>query len=324
MFENPSRTRPVVADEIWRPVLAEAAQQAIHTTVHSAFDHAVNIVVDGELLTLLASTGRPQPGAMITSQRHFVGVRAGEAVALREHAVVLGNAGSSALAVDVHGITYFTCRVEPLTASALETRDPFDDGEPPYSIDPPGAFTPNPSQLPFDRAVAVRLQHARSAFSLALAGQLSQRPTSPLNSLRRAIADLIGLGIGLTPSGDDYLVGALATLSLHPDSADARLAVAVCLSDLLLGSDGAGRTTDISRHFLIAACKRSFHHDLAAAGRALLEHDARAISETFAATAAIGSTSGSDALTGLVDAHNLLLRPIPGQLPANLKVNTHD
>jgi len=71
----------------------------------------------------------------------------------------------------------------------------------------------------------------------------------------KALARLLGAGPGLTPAGDDFVVGLLAGLSGAGKAASGkRLAEAV----LELLGERPGRTTDLSRHFLTAAARGIF------------------------------------------------------------------
>lgn len=331
MFGIPSGVRAVTADETWRSVLAEAAHSTVHATVESAFEHALNLEVNGKQFTLLTDSGRPAPGALLTQRRHFTGVQAGARITVRHGVIDFGSGAEAAHPIVLRGITFFDCRVAPLEGNSLgnwEGDDPGRGNRDPFAmlaaVAVPGSFVHGPHQLPFERAVATKLQTARAAFSEALAAHM-RYPRIPTGlELHRAITSLVGLGIGLTPSGDDYLVGALATLSLHPAAEDARFTVATALREILLSPGGPERTTAVSLHALTAATDRGFHHDLAAAARALLTADAPAAGAAFAATAAIGSTSGTDALFGLVDAYVSLLTPEPRALAHEIESSFHD
>ncbi len=330
----------VLADEAWRPLIASARTETRSAAITTAFARAVNLEFGGAQFTLLAAGDRPAPGALITGHSDFSEVRAGDRVVIRADGIEIGVRGGPA--VDLRGIDYFDSRAEPLA-----DRDAFGAGEPPCSIDPldqrarldprsvagllaetarPGSFVAAEGAPPFERAVGARLAVARSIFRFALAAEIREaapsearsaaRPPGASPELRRAVAGLVGLGIGLTPSGDDYLVGTLVALSVHPAAEAARGAVAVAVRALLEPVDGRDRTTAVSRHFLLAACEREFHSDLAAAARAVLLGDPAALA-AFAAAAAIGSTSGTDALFGLVDAYTELETPGEGRACAH-------
>ena len=110
--------------------------------------------------------------------------------------------------------------------------------------------------------------------------------------------DLIGLGIGLTPSGDDYLIGLLAGLDAAGDPARDDLATAIA-------SHCPGRTTAVGAAALGHATRGAFSerlHDvlIAIAGNRLAD-----LERTLDRALAYGATSGSDTLVGLLAALDL-------------------
>jgi len=136
------------------------------------------------------------------------------------------------------------------------------------------------------------------------AGAAHKRPpplTPPRHSLREwgegnfepcasFVASLIGLGPGLTPSGDDFLVGALAALdALDQTNMHAALGRAI--------DAAAGRTSPLSASFVRAAAAGQVGEDLHAIVAALIGGNAHA---AIAAAERIGHASGWDALTGAV------------------------
>ena len=122
--------------------------------------------------------------------------------------------------------------------------------------------------------------------------------TPPRHSLREwgegnptaCAGDLVGLGPGLTPSGDDFLIGALAMLdALEQTNMHAALGDAVVAA--------AGRTSPLSASFLRAAAAGHVGENLHMMIAAVLTGDTDA---AVAAAARIGHTSGWDALAGAV------------------------
>ena len=108
------------------------------------------------------------------------------------------------------------------------------------------------------------------------------------------IEPLIGLGPGLTPSGDDYLGGLLIALSLIGRT---------CLRDQLwqaLEPLLARRTGDISRAHLAAAAAGLGNSALHAVLCAILAGRTDAISVAFTSITGLGHTSGWDTLAGSV------------------------
>jgi Protein of unknown function (DUF2877) len=137
------------------------------------------------------------------------------------------------------------------------------------------------------RARARRLARAphpaNAAYAEGLAALSNWRAmTAPID----ACAALIGLGVGLTPSGDDALGGAAIALQVFGErDAAARLAA-------FLRATAPDRTSDIAWAFLDAACDgqgtAGFHRALAA----LIDGG------DFAALDTMGHSSGWDAMDG--------------------------
>lgn len=118
-----------------------------------------------------------------------------------------------------------------------------------------------------------------------------------------ALADLIGLGPGLTPSGDDVLIGALLALtSLGRD--DTRDALwAACISAL-------DRTGDISRAHLEAAARGYGAAVLHDAIHVIASGNTENIAPALVAVSAIGHTSGRDGMTGALIALRAVARAL--------------
>jgi len=110
---------------------------------------------------------------------------------------------------------------------------------------------------------------------------------------------LAGLGSGLTPSGDDVLVGALLALAASPpvDAATMRAT---------LKDASSGRSTRISEAYLDAAARgeasEPWHHLLAV----LPDGTPAAITSAVRAVIAVGETSGADMLAGFLLAHDAM------------------
>jgi hypothetical protein len=120
-------------------------------------------------------------------------------------------------------------------------------------------------------------------------------------NLAAAIAALAGLGPGLTPTGDDLLVG--VTAAVH------RLAGAGCLRqerlDALVGALDAlpvGSTTAVSRKMLSHAARGSFPEPVPPMVVALGVANARpgALSSLVEDVQSLGSWSGHDMVAGVV------------------------
>lgn len=109
-----------------------------------------------------------------------------------------------------------------------------------------------------------------------------------------AATSLVGLGVGLTPSGDDFLVGLLAGLQAghHPMRRG--------IADGILGSV-AGRTTQVSQHFLQCAGLGHFSESIHKLLRAVARGPIGAVHASVDRILGSGATSGFDLLVGIVD-----------------------
>ncbi|MGR5063922.1 DUF2877 domain-containing protein [Photobacterium sp. DNB22_13_2] len=122
---------------------------------------------------------------------------------------------------------------------------------------------------------------------------------SCIHSFPETLVENIGDGRGLTPSGDDFLIGVMAVLAsiqrLNPaaDLAYQRLQQLV--------PQGITKTTDISAHYLSLALSRHFSKPV----QWLIYHlftatDRRIIEATITANLNIGSSSGADTVAGIM------------------------
>jgi hypothetical protein len=116
------------------------------------------------------------------------------------------------------------------------------------------------------------------------------------------VAALVGNGPGLTPAGDDALVGLLATL--HRVGPPAGSADPLRLLDATIGAR-LGRTTPISAHFLRRASLGHFGEQLTGLVDALDADDAT-VAASVARVRATGASSGADALAGVAAGLRLL------------------
>ena len=159
-------------------------------------------------------------------------------------------------------------------------------------------------------AVAERARLARSVVAAQgpgglATGEWEAEARAPLERLACALVDgdlptaeasgaeLIGLGAGLTPSGDDLLVGMTAALTAVGDPSGHELAGS-------WARRAAGRTTPVAQAFHRYAAQAAYDelvHDLL--GAVLLGTPA-ALQLAVRRTAAWGATSGRDLLAGMV------------------------
>jgi hypothetical protein len=160
------------------------------------------------------------------------------------------------------------------------------------SHSPPGGLAPMLSGSP--RADDPWFLRARAA----IGQQLERLGRGDTVAALGPTVDLLGLGIGLTPSGDDYLVGLLAGMEAAGDPARFGLAEAI-------GRQAPARTTAISAASLRHAARGAFSERLHDLLLALARGDVAGLETPIRRVMAYGATSGTDTLVGLLAALDL-------------------
>ena len=112
-------------------------------------------------------------------------------------------------------------------------------------------------------------------------------------SLNQGLQLLVGLGPGLTPAGDDYVLGALARCQIDPSLPGRELLQARI-------PYFAPKTTRLSRAWLLYATHGQFDERWHALQHALAQDDARLINRACEAILRVGASSGPQALAGFL------------------------
>lgn len=114
-----------------------------------------------------------------------------------------------------------------------------------------------------------------------------------------AAGSLIGLGPGLTPSGDDLLVGYLTGLWCTVRGGSERMQFIASLGKTII--DLSSQTNDISRTYLYHAAHGQVSNRLANLAEGICRgEDREPLGEIAAAAFKVGHTSGMDAAAGLL------------------------
>jgi hypothetical protein len=142
---------------------------------------------------------------------------------------------------------------------------------------------------------SMSLSATNAAAYRAVAPLWAESHTFDLPTLLTLVQTLVGLGEGLTPSGDDFLVGLLAILHLTgflPCRADSSVQAHFCAC-VRLG------TSQLSGEFLRCAFAGHFAEPLVRLVRALCAPSADAWLAHAATLATVGHSSGVDAMVGI-------------------------
>jgi Protein of unknown function (DUF2877) len=239
--------------------------------VQQAFAHAVNLVIGGELWTLLRADRPDLPFGIRTASHDFggLGLRHGDRVGVRSGFVGI-RSGSTCHVVD--------CR------SARRWRPA-----------PQNRFAPGVgSRL----AVIANAASGRAWRGAAPMADAVRSALDAPDALRGVLRCVVGHGPGSTPSGDDVLVGIFAVLTASRSGA-AGAAAARSLEEMMRPL--LPGTTDISMQLLRQASRglvgRAVHELICAISG---ETNPRAPHAAVQRVVEMGATSGADTCMGLL------------------------
>jgi len=248
--------------------------------VHSVFAGAINLLVGGEMWTLLDAAKSDSPFGIRLAPGvgpHAFGVQRSAPVHVRS-----GFIGVGGMVLDCRSALRWAAVRWPPPGAGFEAR----------------------------LAEVERLARPRAwADSAAMAGDVMRALCAARGAADAqcvaAVRRTIGRGPGLTPAGDDVLVGIMAILS----SGAAGEAGARAMERLVRAMMPAlPSTTDLSRHLLAQAARGLSGRALHDLGRALVKGAADdALAAALAPVLATGATSGADACIGLVAAGRTML-----------------
>jgi hypothetical protein len=176
------------------------------------------------------------------------------------------------------------------TCSALARRAATDAPEDGFARHVCGVGDASRHQPPLARIAQVRIAQVRIAMFERWLSAALDAGHSQAAACEDAIGGLLGLGPGLTPSGDDFLVGALALL----DAIGERDAHAVLARATIAALPGA--TTALSACFLRAAADAQVGEALHRAVSSVIAGD---VGAAIAAVENIGHSSGWDMMAGI-------------------------
>ncbi len=264
--------------------------------IHSVFASAVNLRLahEHQLITVLISDHYELPQ----------GIRiATKALALQSLTVNLRAAArggilrfdSSPLTVDLRGAPVWKCRVPELS---MDMQSPSAQR----------GWTTAWNALNKGQRLKNTDIIANDLFQANLGSPLSQRMSRPVMQLIASAGQLdiqasiqaadkmIGLGPGVTPSGDDILIGFLTGLWSTAGQNQMRLSFIRSFGDLLLQI--AKQTNEISRTYLHHATHGQFSSSLSMLAESIATGGS--VKETIKEAMQVGHSSGMDSVTGLL------------------------
>jgi hypothetical protein len=243
--------------------------------VHSVFPRTVNLLVGGEMWSVLGPTQQDAPfGVRLAPSGGStgLGVKPSDGVHVRAGYIRLGS-----LTIDCRAASRWT----PV----------------PWRAPPAGLLSRLSSHLS-------RVEQAARPRAWAGSEDVATRVAAALRGsdaeLGRAVRQSVGLGPGATPAGDDVLVGMLAVFS---SIAAGKRGAEVTARLVHVLAPALASTPDVSRHLLTQAARglpaRALH-DLGAA--VVLGAPDPILEDALQVVLATGCTSGADACMGLTAA----------------------
>ncbi|MGC4098173.1 MAG: DUF2877 domain-containing protein [Nitrospira sp.] len=277
-------------------------------TVHSVFHQACNLRLDSHaLLTLLLSNQANLPNGIridAASQPSFLNlIRVGQPVACRGGILRIGEAGFSidlrtarSWRIDLKGVSIDLSQPSQARAWAVAwselNRSARKSGLSRTIIDLYSC-----SRQPLGDSAALECFMPSSGHAVPALLQATRNVQA--DTAKTSLRPLIGLGPGLTPSGDDFLVGYLAGLWSTTDNSPLRDTILAALDREL--SETARTTTDISCTYLRSAAQGHVSEPMAKLARRLKHANDIASVRTAAQVALqVGHTSGTDGVLGLL------------------------
>ena len=270
-------------------------------SIHSAFQSALNLRLKGEggLLTLIpASEGDLPQGIRLETPEGFSleEFQAGETALCRDGIL---HFESSSLTVQLTGANLWKCDLPALG---------FDPANPAVSA----AWTRvwdalnKRQRLSASEIVAEELLRSPEWAQTGVAHRVGKAMRDLLNTTRRyeltnpsTVESLIGLGPGLTPSGDDLLVGYITGLWCTAKDRNERVQFISGFGRTII--DLSEKTNDISRTYLYHAVRGQVSSRLANLTEAICSGDnSKHLHETAQTAMSVGHTSGMEVVTGLL------------------------
>lgn len=262
-----------------------------HFFVHSTYERTINLMIDGQLIALQVKGSPVSPISVILpldpTEIRNLDAHEGQKIILEGSNIVIGK---TAITFDASTAVYdgylnkynFNADMKHLIKSIIEKahRGGF-------------SFLTNPSKVPEDLVLSYVKQKLKTVITLI--------HDDKTEAAAEAISSLIGVGTGLTPSGDDFITGMLSVFSAFPETFDEDIVEQVRNSVSL----HLQNTNEISMAFIKCALDNQFSvpviflYQWLCSENGLPETRKSQSDEILQSFLAIGHSSGIDTLTGI-------------------------
>lgn len=247
----------------------QLCRQRAYGVTHSVFDHAHNLIIQNELFSVLVIEKGNFPNAIIIKPSQInsllsLSLKPNLCVRFNKTCVIL----SDRLHIDLSSsMIYADQKIIPNEIlSILDIQKNLciatTEGDIQAKKEGLGVFwkviTPLLSDTPVDTNNFLAFQKKSHSLLIGLVHGLRERN---FDLIRSAISELSGLGIGLTPSGDDLLTGLVAAFTLFGSKTIHRDYYSN-IADLILISS-KGKTNTIAYQMLLSATRQEITSELA-------------------------------------------------------------
>ena len=269
-------------------------QPQLSGKIEQVFNKAINVLIDNQLFTLLSSQldNAPNSCRLLNKDLSTLSINRGDDIQFSNGKISIGTDYWLSFSLcevwqqPVIVFTYDYINKKHYQSFLLQQINRLDR----ILTEAKGSLFNYQDDNLFYLAAAEKLNQLRSHLVVLLKNKQYRNSAE-------TIRQFIGLGIGLTPSGDDYLVGLMAFLLLkdHPINA----AYPEFYQGIIQGIEN---TTPISAITLEKALDNEYRENMCQLIRSLVDADETNIHLQFLNILNIGSSSGSDMLFGIRDA----------------------
>jgi len=264
--------------------------------IQSVFDSAANLrlVHQNRLITLLISDHYELPQGIrintknLSLQSLTVGLRAASRGGILRF-------DSSPLAIDLRSASVWTCPIPELNTN-MQSPDVIQAWSTAWELLNRGQRSKNTEVVGNDLLQLNTGSLLSQRLGKPVMGLISSVESFDLQGATRAAEKMIGLGPGVTPSGDDILIGFLAGLWSTAEEDSMHLSFIHSFADAL--RQLAKQTNEISRTYLYYAAQGQFSSSLSTLAEAIAM--GRQVEQATQNAIRVGHSSGMDSVTGLL------------------------
>ena len=280
-------------------------RQNIDLYVHSIYERTINLIIDGQLIALQIADSPVSPISIILPLNETgldrLKIKSNSPVSIDGTNLLIGkNIISLDHAYDVYDDTLyehnFSTSLKDVVWQLITT-----SGRDGFSVLISSHDTPDDIALSYARK---KLDAAESICSTMTSINSADETTksNQLNKLCNSLSGLIGVGTGLTPSGDDFMTGVLSTFKAFPQCFNHKLISS--LSNSICSR--RNNTNEISSAFIDCALRGQFSKAIIDLYDSLCLDNVQSpvigqesIDNLLDSFLDIGHTSGIDTLTGI-------------------------